>query len=163
MKISEYISEEVARQGHNIHAVDGAIRVGWMTQAWEWAQAESKSSRLPTVSHIREIGRMIEPIKNDPERSLNGFRSVGVRVGDRICCRPEDVLPRLLHLWEFLDSIPGLGAVGALTFYKEFELIHPFVDGNGRTGKILLNWLTGTLDAPVFPPDDLWGEPIRNP
>lgn len=28
--------------------------------------------------------------------------------------------------------------------------IHPFYDGNGRTGKILHNWLLGTLDDPVL-------------
>lgn len=35
--------------------------------------------------------------------------------------------------------------------------------GNGRTGKILLNWLNGTLLNPIFPPADFWGRPIQNP
>ena len=38
-------------------------------------------------------------------------------------------------------------------WYLAYEWIHPFCDGNGRTGKILHNWLLGTLDAPVLVPD----------
>lgn len=45
-------------------------------------------------------------------------------------------------------------------WYKEFEDIHPFVDGNGRTGKILYNWLNGTLKVPTIP-FNWWG--IANP
>jgi fido (protein-threonine AMPylation protein) len=46
---------------------------------------------------------------------------------------------------------------------KNAMMVHPFRDGNGRTGKILLNWLNQSLNAPIFPPSDLFGSPIRNP
>jgi fido (protein-threonine AMPylation protein) len=35
--------------------------------------------------------------------------------------------------------------------YREFQMIHPFLDGNGRTGKILMNYLADTLEAPTMP------------
>ena len=38
-------------------------------------------------------------------------------------------------------------------WYLAYEWIHPFRDGNGRSGKILHNWLNGTLDDPVLVDD----------
>jgi fido (protein-threonine AMPylation protein) len=58
--------------------------------------------------------------------------------------------------WE--ENLPNMTPEQA---YYEFEIIHPFRDGNGRTGKIIYNWLMGTLRAPVFPPDMFGG--ISNP
>ncbi len=40
---------------------------------------------------------------------------------------------------EFLDSLPILQALAR--FHALFESIHPFVDGNGRVGRILLNYV----------------------
>ena len=41
----------------------------------------------------------------------------------------------------------------AVMAYYNFEKIHPFGDGNGRTGKIILNWLNDSLESPVMPPN----------
>lgn len=148
-----YVTEEVRRQGHDVTTLDGIQRVAWMLNAWAIAIVDADgSSNRPGLFAAVGIGKYIEPVKNE-----HGLRRVGVRVGSRRCPPPERV-PELLEL-----LFQQRDALSPLEFYKRFEEIHPFVDGNGRTGKILLNWLNGTLLDPVFPPADLFGYPIQNP
>ena len=146
-----YVTEEVRRQGHDVTALDGLTRVAWMLEAW--CTALTRDEYPAELHQVEYLGRLVEQDKN-----RNGFRSCGVRVGTTVVnVPPGEIVPRLerlLSLWDNLEP---------LALYREFELIHPFIDGNGRTGKILLNWRNGTLLAPVFPPQDFWGERIENP
>lgn len=38
----------------------------------------------------------------------------------------------------------------AVLFHHKFENIHPFSDGNGRTGRVLMNYILGLLNYPPF-------------
>ena len=151
--VVEYVTEEVSRQGHDVTQLDGIERVGWMLDAWSYA-LRCQHWATPTVDDAIVLGKLVEPRKN-----RLGVRACDVRVGSRACPPHERVNFLLVQLFE---ELPVWG-MDALAFYKAFEEIHPFVDGNGRTGKVLLNWLSGTLLNPIFPPSDLWGVPIRNP
>lgn len=157
MTVIEYCTEEVKRQGHDVGGLDGIERVGWMLNAWSYALYEkgftlSKKYDI-TLRDVEELGRMVEVDKN-----ANGLRTCAVRVGATVMPPWVEVPHRLERLLDRQADI------APLDFYRAFLEIHPFIDGNGRVGKILLNWKNSTLgQEPIFPPSDFWGVPIVNP
>lgn len=68
---------------------------------------------------------------------------------------PVDEMQRALgDLENFIhaeDEIPAVIKAGLV--HAQFETIHPFLDGNGRTGRMLITfclWQSGTLENPVL-------------
>lgn len=70
------------------------------------------------------------------------YRSVYVRVGNYLPPPPEDVSPLMFELLEWWDkSAAGLSPVlSSAILHHRFESIHPFADGNGRTGRAIALW-----------------------
>ena len=152
--VLKYVEEEVTRQGHSLDIFpDGGIRVGWMLYAWEWAV--ENQNRLPELQDFKILGQRVEKVKN-----AKGFRNCYVMVGMKfVQTTPEQVYDELIELEKKIKN----GGMTPLDIYRAYEEIHPFEDGNGRSGKIILNWLNKSLSSPIFPPDNFWGRPIRNP
>lgn len=70
------------------------------------------------------------------------YRTIGVRVGNHLPPHPDDVSPLMFELLEWWNTrAPELSPIltSAILHYR-FEDIHPFADGNGRTGRALALW-----------------------
>lgn len=61
---------------------------------------------------------------------------------------PPEYVPALLEdLLEYVNSFEGSPIVHAALVHAQFETIHPFVDGNGRTGRALIHTILRRRDA----------------
>jgi Fic family protein len=61
---------------------------------------------------------------------------------------PEEEVPRLVaDLARFATNTSGNPVVRAAIVHAQFETIHPFIDGNGRTGRALIHTVLRRADA----------------
>ena len=70
------------------------------------------------------------------------YRTIRVRVGQYVPPPPGDVSGLMFELLEWWnEAAPGLSPVlSSAIVHHRFESIHPFADGNGRTGRALALW-----------------------
>lgn len=171
--IEGFCTDEVVRQGHDPRVRDdGGNRVKWMLNAWAYAQA-IEPLHDPELQDIINLGSCVEEKVN-----AGGFRRVDVYIGNRMGVSPDWLHEYTNRLVEMLPVAPEAYLVGvdkpgaafeetfktdvrrvrtADDWYLMYEGIHPFADGNGRSGKILNNWLLGTLDDPELVHDYFGG------
>ncbi len=65
-----------------------------------------------------------------------------------IACPRGSVETELRSLMDWVNTSPFGDIVTATLFFHEFESIHPFEDGNGRTGRALFQALLKQLGLP---------------
>jgi len=122
-------------------------------RAFEWAE----EGRSLTVGLVGELQRILVERTRSESSSTGGVREVQVVIGRRHGAAPSDLpveaarfvppppgLDLKARLQDLLDwmSAPRPGSVdpvvaAALAHYQ-FETLHPFTDGNGRIGRLLV-------------------------
>ncbi|MGO1183888.1 MAG: Fic family protein [Micrococcaceae bacterium] len=133
------------------HGPRQALDVVANVRATETAIAElADRSRTITTDDIVDLQHVIEP------RLERGLRKEQNWVGGQgwsplraaFVPPPETDVPRLVaNLACFATDTAGNPVVRAAIAHAQFETIHPFVDGNGRTGRALIHTILGRADA----------------
>ncbi len=115
-------------------------------RAWDYLskkEAISKEEWIPTILEVHRL--LLKRVRPDIAGQL---RKLDVMVGGRLCPGWERV-PELLARWVEVYSDPETDEE-TLTSHVEFETIHPFEDGNGRVGRLILNWQRMKVGLPLF-------------
>jgi Fic family protein len=123
----------------------------------------SDAGRPLSARRLCEWHRTLMTGSPTPERHVGRFRREQGWIGGtdptnaHLVTPPPDEVPRLI---EDLVRYANRGDVDAVTqaaiLHAQFELIHPFADGNGRVGRVLVSWsLTRRLRLVTPPPVSL--------
>lgn len=111
-----------------------------MLEAWQFLK--KNSHRFPTHQDLCELHRRIN--KNiESEETLGTYKKRQNYIGDVLTTSylfTKEKMERLFHwiknAYRRVDDFEV-----AFQSHAQFEIIHPFIDGNGRVGRLLLNWL----------------------
>lgn len=102
-----------------------------------------KQSKLKRVrhEHIFELHLLLAESVMD-QGAAGSYRTMNVQVGKHLPPPHEDVSPQMFELleWWNTDSLKLSPILSSAILHYRFEDIHPFADGNGRTGRALALW-----------------------
>lgn len=102
-----------------------------------------------------QVGEVTENVLGVVDSTKGDFRKNTVRVGNTIFMNYQKVEPALHQLVKDLkENFPLQKTIKdqlELSFYAHYELvnIHPFLDGNGRTARLLMNFVQRKYDLPL--------------
>jgi Fic family protein len=103
-------------------------------------EKQAKAKRL-THESMFQLHRIIAGEVMD-QGEPGRYRTIRVRVGQFVPPPPGDVSGLMFELLEWWNKeAPGISPVlSSAIIHHRFESIHPFADGNGRTGRALALW-----------------------
>ncbi len=94
-----------------------------------------------TQALIKELHRTLKNGTTDARQSwfaVGDYKKLPNTVGDMYTASPEEVADKMKELLFEYNSNKNKSFEDLLDFHYRFECIHPFQDGNGRIGRLLL-------------------------
>ncbi|QQR65074.1 Fic family protein [Candidatus Kaiserbacteria bacterium] len=164
---------EVAEAVYNSNAIENSTLTLKETEKILLEMAVAREVSVREVFEAKNLARVVAYIRNkSQELEINKevilflhqmlisgindeiagrFRKTGeyVRVGTHVAPAPEHV-ERMIDslLSEYTGNLSNFFLDKIAKFHLEFETIHPFCDGNGRIGRVLINYQLQRLGFP---------------
>lgn len=90
---------------------------------------------------IKEIHRILKTGTSDSRKAwfrVGDYKQLPNEVGGNATCPPEEVHTRMKELLSAYNAKSSKSLEDIIDFHQQFETIHPFQDGNGRVGRLVL-------------------------
>ena len=100
-----------------------------------------QAKRPLSESLIKQLQRILKGGTADSRKSwfaVGEYKRLANEVGGRETAAPEDVPKQMKELLAEYRSCAEVSLDDLLDFHYRFEAIHPFQDGNGRVGRLIL-------------------------
>ena len=100
-----------------------------------------KAKSKLTESFIKELHFLLKSGTSDSRKdwfNVGEYKKLPNEVGGNETCPPAAVAPKMKELLSRYHGIEKKTFEDIIDFHYQFEIIHPFQDGNGRVGRLIM-------------------------
>ena len=133
---------EFLKQSNWIEAVYDPPSLDDAVRAWKFLKRQESLN----IDVIEVVHRLLMKNKSIPPDELGCYRKSEVMIGDREGLASHLIFEAMGVWFQNVFNHPEQWR----EHHVQFEKIHPFIDGNGRVGRMLMNWERLKAGLPVL-------------
>lgn len=153
---ADFDPNEVAQSERRYDAIETVL----YARALSTAQLEMDDGRPLSTSLVKSIHQHLLSFGRGAAKTLGAYKSEQNYIGDEatgiihfVPIAPEKLESGMDAIFELMKDKQYPELIRAALLHVEFEALHPFKDGNGRVGRVLITlmlWAEGVISAPHF-------------